>query len=353
MISLIARKLLRWYSSRQRNLPWRLRPVPYRVWVAEIMAQQTRLESMLPYYRRWLRRFPTLKSLATASEQDVLSLWEGLGYYSRARNLRTAAQIVVKEHGGKLPSTVEGLMELPGIGRYTAGAIASLAFGADAPAVDGNAIRVLARVFNVELPADSSAAQARFWALAAEHLPHGQAAAYNQALMDLGAEICMPRNPQCAVCPLQKPCLAYALNVQEERPVKSQVKAVPVRHLTAVVIQHRSRVLLEQRPARGLLAGMWAFPSAPVKSGRGATAGARRLLENLGFQSGLAQSLGDFEHHYSHFTARLRAFHLVNDSRPTVRGDRICKWISIKKLATIPMGKLDRTIARALQNVVA
>jgi A/G-specific adenine glycosylase len=346
----IAQKLLRWYSSRQRYLPWRQRPIPYRVWVAEIMAQQTRLESMLPYYRRWLRRFPTIKSLAKAREQDVLSLWEGLGYYSRARNLRKAARIVAKEHGGRLPSTFEELLALPGIGRYTAGAIASLAFGADVPAVDGNAIRVLARVFNVQLIASSSAAQARFWSLAVEHLPPGQAAAYNQAVMDLGAEICTPRNPQCTICPLKRNCLAKALNVQEQRPVKSQTKSVPVRHLAALVIRDGNRVLVEQRPGRGLLAGMWAFPNAPVKNAGLRRSRAQRLLRDLGFPSGLAQHLGDFEHKYSHFTARVCAFHIaLNGSKPAIRSERKYKWVSINKLDMFPMGKLDRTIAKALR----
>lgn len=354
MKSAIANKLLRWYATRRRNLPWREHPKPYAVWVAEIMAQQTRLESVLPFYWRWMQRFPTVRALANAKEQQVLSLWEGLGYYSRARNLRLAAQIVMSEHGGKLPRTADALMKLPGIGRYTAGAIASLAFGADVPAVDGNAMRVLARVFNVNLPMDGFAAQRRFWALAAEHLPRGRAADYNQALMDLGAEICTPRGPKCSACPLRRECRAKHLGIQEQRPVKGEIKSVPVRHLVAAIVQQGDRVLVLQRPARGLLAGMWGFPTATVTNTRRAKAGLRRALRELDIDPISERHLGDYEHQYSHFTARLRAYHVpLNGSRPGIQSEQAYRWIAVKRLGELPMGKLDRTIAKALRDVVA
>jgi A/G-specific adenine glycosylase len=354
MSSPIAKKLLRWYSSRQRDLPWRRRPRPYAVWVAEVMAQQTRLETMLPYYRRWMRRFPSIGALARSSEHEVLLLWEGLGYYSRARNLRRAVQQVVREFGGRLPRTAEALRRLPGIGRYTAGAIASLAFGADEPAVDGNAIRVLARVFNVKLPAGSSAAQARFWALAALHLPPGHAAAYNQALMDLGAEICTPRRPQCAACPLRNDCRARALGIQERRPVKVKPKAVPTHHFAAAVIGQGGRVLVVQRPAAGLLGSLWEFPNVRLSGARSSTATYRRALKkDLGFALPPGQHLGDFAHQYSHFTAQLRAFHTsLNGSRPRIGSQRVFKWVPLARLKELPMGKLDRRIAEAYCRIV-
>ncbi|MEX2162219.1 MAG: A/G-specific adenine glycosylase [Anaerolineales bacterium] len=349
MSSPIAKNLLRWYSSRQRDLPWRKRPRPYAVWVAEVMAQQTRLETMLPYYRRWMRRFPTIHSLAGSSEQDVLLLWEGLGYYGRARNLRRAAQQVVREFGGRLPLTAEALRRLPGIGRYTAGAIASLAFGADEPAVDGNAIRVLARVFNVKLLAGSSAAQVRFWTLAAAHLPPGRAAEYNQALMDLGAELCLPRKPKCGVCPLRADCRAKALGIQEQRPVKVKPKAVPTRHFAAAVIRQGGRVLVVQRPAAGLLGSLWEFPNVRLSGAHSSTATYRRALKkDLGFALPLGQHLGDFSHQYSHFNAHLRAFHTsLNGSRPRVDSQRVFRWVPLAHLQKLPMGKLDRRIAEA------
>lgn len=337
-MSPIARKLLRWYASRRRSLPWRENPRAYAVWVAEIMAQQTRLEAMLPYYRRWMRRFPSLRSLARSKEQDVLTQWEGLGYYSRARNLRRAAQIVMGQHGGRLPRTAEQLRSLPGIGRYTAGAIASLAFGADEAAVDGNAIRVLARLFDVKLPANSAAAQARFWKLAQENLPRGRAADYNQALMDLGASLCAARNPKCAACPLRAECLARKRGVQHQRPVRAVTKQPPVRRLHAFAILHRGKALVRQRPADGLLAGMWEFPNAPSK----------KNPTELRIQPG--KVLGKFEHTYSHFSVTCTA-HLATLSQ-SQRSLRPYRWVSLRQLVRLPMGKLDRRIANALRDAV-
>jgi A/G-specific adenine glycosylase len=347
----IAKKLLRWYAARRRSLPWRTDPQPYAVWVAEIMAQQTRLDSMLPYYRRWLRRFPSVRSLARASEQAVLSMWEGLGYYSRARNLRRAAQIVVKDHHGKLPSSVEELRCLPGIGAYTAGAIASVAFGVDAPAVDGNAVRVLARLFNVTLPASSAAAQKEFWRLAALHLPAGRAADYNQALMDLGAQVCTPRQPRCAACPLRRECRAAALGIQEQRPVRSAAKVAPHRHYAAAVIQQRGTVLVLQRPATGLLAAMWEFPNAVLVSPRRAqSALSKALKRNLGLFLTPSTRLAEFEHAYSHFSVQLQVFHHPLDGqRPKVSSKRTHRWLPISQLERLPMGKLDRWIANTLR----
>src|SRR5512145_3423018 len=185
-----ARRLLAWYGLNARTLPWRGYPDPYAVWVSEIMLQQTRVETVIPYFERWMKRFPTLQALAEAPLQDVLSLWEGLGYYSRARNLHKTAQIVMAEHNGKLPADVAALRRLPGIGRYTAGAMASIAFGFDEPALDGNIRRVYARLFDVAEPARSPAGEKQLWTLASEHLPPGRAGDYNQALMDLGATLC-------------------------------------------------------------------------------------------------------------------------------------------------------------------
>lgn len=347
----IAKKLLRWYVSRRRNLPWRERPRPYAVWVAEIMAQQTRLESMLPYYRRWMRRFPSVKVLAKAREQEVLTLWEGLGYYSRARSLRRAAQILVKEHGGRLPQSAVELQCLPGIGRYTAGAIASVAFGADEPAVDGNAVRVLARLFDVREPAGTATGQARFWQLAAENLPKGKAAEYNQALMDLGAQVCSPRQPKCGVCPLNRECIAFKLGNQHDRPVRLDAKQSPVRSFAAAVIMNSGKVLVNQRPERGLLAGMWEFPNVEVRElGRSGARLRNTLQKEFQIELKAGDVLGEYEHTYSHFEARLRAYVFTSEAKvPTGRPYR---WVAIGKLGSLPMGKLDRSIANSLRNAV-
>jgi A/G-specific adenine glycosylase len=347
----IAKNLLGWYGSRRRSLPWRDNPKPYAVWVAEIMAQQTRLETMLPYYKRWMKRFPNVKALAAAKENDVLFLWEGLGYYTRARNLRKAAQVIMKEHGGRIPKDFAALSALPGIGAYTAGAIASLAFGMDKPAVDGNAIRVLARVFDVHLPADSGAAKKRFWELAAEHLPRGQAAEYNQALMDLGAKVCTPRNPKCDTCPLRKECRACALGIQEQRPVRTAGAQIPVRKFAAAVIRRNGRVLLVQRPTNGLLGGMWEFPNIALSSPKQVKNVLRRsLISELGLALTMGELLGQYEHTYSHFHAHLQVYNApTNGKLPKVRSDLKHLWVQINRLSRLPMGKLDRNIAMSLQ----
>lgn len=350
-MSPIARKLLHWYSAQKRSLPWRADPQPYAVWVAEIMAQQTRLGSMLPFYKRWMRRFPSIRSLARSEEQDVLALWEGLGYYTRARNLRRAAQLIMKEYGGRLPSTVEGLRRLPGIGAYTAGAIASVAFGVDAPAVDGNAVRVLSRVFDVSETAESASAQKLFWRLAAQHLPPGRAADYNQALMDLGAQVCTPRQPKCAVCPIRADCRAAALGIQEQRPVKLAGLITPQRHYAAAVVQRHGAVLVLQRPAAGLLAGMWEFPNSLMRSQRGARAALQKeMKKELGLALPFEKQLGEFHHAYSHFSVRLQVFHhpLIG-VRPKVITPRKHRWLPIRQLGSLPMGRLDRQIADVLQ----
>jgi A/G-specific adenine glycosylase len=317
------------------------------------MAQQTRLQTMLPYYARWMKRFPTIRSLADSREQDVLALWEGLGYYTRARNLREAAQIVMQRHDGKLPANVDELMALPGIGRYTAGAIASVAYGKDEPAVDGNAIRVLARVFNVKHVVGTSKATKMFWALAAEHLPKGRAADFNQALMDLGSSLCNPRKPNCQECPLKLNCRAYTLGIQRKRPVMQASMRVPVRHSAAAVITKRGRVLLLQRSQR-LLDGMWEFPNFESKSPHKArSALSLGLSKHFSISKSRLRALDTFVHTYSHFIAKRKIFAIdLNGLVPKLAKDIPARWMPISRLDTLPMGKLDRLIALSLRDNV-
>ena len=347
----LADKLLTWYAARRRSLPWRERPEPYAVWVAEIMAQQTRLETMLPYWERWMRRFPDIATLAAARQQDVLNAWEGLGYYRRARNLHAAARHVVADFNGQLPRDVDALRSLPGIGPYTAGAIASVAFGLDEPIVDGNIIRVLARVFNVEDVVGTGAATRRFWDLARQQLPAGRAADYNQALMDLGASLCAPRNPDCGACPLSAHCEAYDLGIQDQRPVRAPKSELPVRHYAAAVLRSGDAVLLLQRPHSGLLAGMWEFPNVQVAGNRAGKAGLRRSLAALGLDTRLGSIDLRLEHTYSHFQVRLRTYPAQsNGHRDTPKTERPHAWVPIIDLGEYPMGKLDRQIADSLQS---
>jgi A/G-specific adenine glycosylase len=229
--------LLNWYQDNARPLPWREQPDPYPVWVAEVMLQQTRVETVIPYFERWMARFPTLEALASASQGEVLAAWEGLGYYSRARNLLRAAQIVQEDHAGQLPPDVKLLRQLPGIGPYTAGAIASIAFKLDEPTLDGNIHRVLARIYNLRTPASTTEGQKRLWQMASANLVPGRAGEYNQALMDLGATICTPRKPSCHTCPLNDICQAFSLGVQDQLPVKRAKAPIPHHTVAAAIIQ--------------------------------------------------------------------------------------------------------------------
>ncbi|MGZ9225580.1 MAG: A/G-specific adenine glycosylase [Anaerolineales bacterium] len=349
----LSSRLLAWYRGNQRTLPWRNHPDPYAVWVSEIMLQQTRVETVIPYFERWMRLFPNLRALAVASEQEVLNAWEGLGYYSRARNLHKAAKIVVDQHNGEIPPDLEELRKLPGIGRYTVGAIASIAFNMDVSALDGNIKRVYTRIFDVNEPADSPAGEKILWKLADENVLKGQAGDYNQALMDLGAMICVPKNPRCLICPVMEICKARQNGTQEQRPVVKPKKAVPHYVHAAGVIIKRGRVLLAQRPSKGLLGGMWEFPNGRVNGDP-----AKELAKVLktGYQLRLRvrrggniqnkKALGIVQHAYSHFKVTVYAYECDLIS---ISNDTNLKWVSLKKLDDYPMGRIDRQIAHRIE----
>lgn len=350
MSSSLATRLLVWYEGHARQLPWRGDSDPYAVWVSEIMLQQTRVETVIPYFERWMQCFPSILELASASQQQVLSVWEGLGYYSRARNLHRAAQIVLSQHGGQLPRDPKALHKLPGIGRYTAAAIASIAFGLDEPALDGNIRRVLARYFDVRSPARSKEGERFLWQMASENLPPGRAGDYNQALMDLGATICVPRAPDCSNCPLADACAAYALGVQEERPLKPRQKTIPSYVVTAAVIQNDGHVLIAQRPQGGLLGGLWEFPGGKLKSGEDLVGCLRReIREELGVEISVGGALGVYRHAYTHFRVTLHAFQCaLSSGQPRPLEHHALEWASPRALSGFPMGKLDRQIANSL-----
>ncbi len=351
MVTPFAEKLLDWYAENARDLPWRGMADPYAVWVSEIMLQQTRVETVIPYFERWLARFPNLRVLAEASQQDVLNLWEGLGYYSRARNLHKAAKMVINQHGGELPADVASLKSLPGIGPYTAAAIASIAFGLDEAALDGNIRRVLSRTFNVSQALGSSAGEQRLWTLAREHLPSGQAGDYNQALMDLGATVCVPREPACDRCPLFELCEARELGVPNLRPVRKKKDSIPHHTVTAAVIQRNGNVLIGQRPEGGLLGGMWEFPGGKTEPGETLQACLKReICEELGADIEVREPLGVYEHAYTHFRVTLHAFRsALLSGEPQPLGHDALRWVPTSELNDYPMGKIDRQIADSLK----
>ena len=337
----LSSRLLNWYDKNKRILPWRGHPDPYAVWISEIMLQQTRVETVIPYFERWMRSFPTVQVLASASEQEVLNAWEGLGYYSRARNLHKAARIVASDLGGNLPRTVDRLLKLPGIGRYTAGAIASIAFGEDEPALDGNLERVYARLFDVEGPVDSPTGEKPLWEIARRNLPKGRAGDYNQALMDLGATICIPTTPRCLQCPVKDLCKARQNGTQELRPVKKPGKSTPQYVHSAGVVVRDGKVLLAQRPSKGLLGGMWEFPNGRV-DGDPAKSLAKALRAGYSLKVRRKEPLGVVQHAYTHFKVTVHAFRCELLEEPAAGN---MKWVSAADLETYPMGKVDRRIA--------
>jgi len=277
----IRRRLLQAYDAGRRDLPWRRESDPYRVWVSEIMLQQTRVETVIPYYKEWMKRFPDVEALALAQEEEVLRAWQGLGYYSRARNLHRAARMVKEGLGGRLPTSSSALRSLPGVGEYTAGAVASIAFGEVVPAVDGNVRRVFCRLF--DLPNPRVAELRRLAELLVDPVRPGD---FNQALMELGALSCTPRAPRCGSCPLEDICLARERGTETERPAAKDKKAVPEVDVAVVVaagiVAGAPRLFLRRRPGAGLLAGMWEFPGVEIETGKDAKLVAAELASELG-----------------------------------------------------------------------
>ena len=305
------------------------------------MLQQTRAATVIPYYRRWMRRFPSLRALASARRTDVLAAWEGLGYYRRAHHLHRAARMIVDERGGRMPRAVEELRALPGVGRYTAAAIASIAFGADVIALDGNLRRVLGRFFDLRGSNRRARIDAALLQQAQKFLPHGRGGDFNQALMDVGSGICTPRNPDCVACPISTSCLAFRRGTQERKRFPASRRALPRRLRVAVVVCRAGRVLLLRRPERGLLGGLWEFPSARGRP-RSGTDGAISVR--------IGRRLGAYRQTYSHFESLVRAreARLAPGALAGIsRHDR--RWVTLSRLDRYPMGRVDRRIAQDLQ----
>lgn len=354
-LMMISQLLLQWYQENARDLPWRFAPQPYRSWISEVMLQQTQVDTVLPYFERWMNRFPDLPSLAAASEQDVLAIWEGLGYYSRARNIWKAAQIIMDQHGGVIPGSVQELEKLPGIGQYIAGAIASIAFEVDAVALDGNIKRVYARCMDLSEPLGTPGAEGQLQTFAEQQLPLGKAGDFNQALMDLGAMVCIPGKPKCELCPLTSECLAIKHGTQLIRPVKKVKPKVPHYTVTAAVILRDDLVLIARRPANGLLGNLWEFPGGKLQDGDADLAGClqREIMEEMGCRIAVGEPFGVYSHAYTHFKITLHAFlcSLAEGDEPQVLHHEQILWVDHQKLADFPMGKVDRMIATRLMRL--
>jgi len=339
----VSSRLLAWYGQEGRDLPWRHTRDPYRIWLSEIMLQQTTVAAVIPYYQRFLEHFPTVAALAAASLDDIITLWAGLGYYSRARNLHQAARQVVAGQGGTFPDTLDALTALPGIGRSTAGAILSIAFDKPAPILDGNVRRVLVRLFAWQDDPRGSRAEKQLWAwaeaLTAADRPHD----YAQAIMDLGATICTPREPLCDRCPLQGLCLACRQGLAKALPVSRKQPKLPVRKQVALVLSAEKGLLLRQRPAEGFLGGLWEFPTADLPAGLAAEGAASRLRDDLGLLGAL-EELAEVRHAYSHFKLELAVFRVAVADVGRVAEGGAFRWCSRDKLESLPLHGAHRKV---------
>lgn len=331
----VADRLLNWYGAAGRDLPWRKTRDPYRIWLAEIMLQQTTVAAVIPYYQKFLDRFPTLQALADASLDEVIQRWAGLGYYSRARNLHSAAHQVIEAFDGRFPDSLEELISLPGIGRSTAGAILSIAFDQPAAILDGNVRRVLVRLSAWTKDARSAVAERQLWSWAELLTPSDRAHDYAQAIMDLGAMVCVPRRPLCERCPLSDLCLAFRKGLAADLPAKRIKKTVPLRRQAALLVSLQGRLLVARRPPNGLLGGLWEFPVVDLAKANPGRQQVQMLQQDLGLP-GNPEPLGIIRHAYSHFKLELEVHVLkLADSTQVVESERV--WCPVDELPQLPL----------------
>lgn len=346
------RSLLTWFRQNRRDLPWRTDRTPYRVWVSEIMLQQTRIDQSLDYYRRWMKHFPTVQALAKASLDEVLKCWEGLGYYARARNMHAAAQRVVQERQGHFPTSRAAWMELPGVGPYASAAIASLVCGEDCAAVDGNVKRVLCRVF--AHGEDMRTPKARLWLQqqAQNLLPEGKGGVFNEAMMELGALVCRPRSPRCGDCPLRTICQAFKSDRMDQYPYRTPKKIRPHYEVGAGLVQNRKgEYLLAQRRTTQMLGGLWEFPGGKVEEGEDLpTCIVRELAEEMGLVIQVGTYFTTVEHAYSHFTISLHAWRArIVRGRPRCYECADYAWVHVSDIKKYALSRADQIILERLE----
>jgi A/G-specific adenine glycosylase len=347
----LRRKLLDWFDTSQRDLPWRKTQDPYPVWISEVMLQQTQVQTVIPYYFRFLEAFPGISHLAEADPQHLLRVWAGLGYYSRVRNLQQAAQKIMQAHGGKFPETYSEVLALPGVGRYTAGAVLSIAFGRPFPVLDGNVTRVLARLFRLKGDPKSSVLQTLLWDLAQELVPKKSPGDFNQALMELGATLCSPRQPQCLLCPWQAECLARKEGTQEFLPEKRKPITLEKSLRAVAVILQRGRILIVKRTDERLLRDLWEFPGGEFKSIENlSTTLVKRIRDDLGLKVRILDPLTTVKHSITKRHITLHAFQAVL-KKPTsaMNTGKTVKWVRLLELERYPFASASLRILQALR----
>jgi A/G-specific adenine glycosylase len=350
-LEIFRKRLMKWYRAHHRDLPWRRSNNPYHIWVSEVMLQQTQVQTVLSYYRRFLKRFPNIERLAAADLQAVLKLWEGMGYYARARNLHRAAKVVVQEHEGLIPDKWEAFHDLPGVGDYIAAAVLSIAFHQPHAVVDGNVKRVLARLHKIHAPVNRVSSYSRFKAAAAKLLDSRQPGTFNQAVMELGALICKPRNPLCAACPLSRHCRAYQSRQVGDFPKRRKSKPLPQYHIAVGIVFKNDRVLITRRKTEGLLGGLWEFPGGKIRDGESPPAACiREIKEEVNLSVRIARHLAQIKHAYTHFKIVMEVFCCrYHSGRVKLKGPVAFRWVGCNEFQNYPFPGANQKFIPLLQ----
>ncbi len=333
-IRLFRRRLLSWFSKNQRRLPWRETEDPYRIWVSEAMLQQTQVKTVLPYYERFIKTFPDAKALSEASLDAVLKSWEGMGYYARARNLHRAAGILVDQWNGQVPDDYEAFRKLPGVGEYIASAVLSVAFNRPYAVLDGNVKRVLSRLFLIDAPVNRASSLSEFREHASRLLDTDRPGDFNQALMELGATICRPVQPECAGCPVASLCKAFDAGKERDFPVSVRRKSIPSYHIAVGVVHKDNRILITKRKPSGLLGGLWEFPGGKVKPGeRPEESCKREIREELNLSVEVTKHVAHVKHAYTHFKVVMDVFDCTYKAgKVKLRGPDAYRWIVLEEI---------------------
>lgn len=333
MPGIFSDKLLTWYNLNKRDLPWRRTKDPYKIWISEIMLQQTTVTAVIPYFEKWVMQYPTMEELASATEQDVMSTWEGLGYYSRVRNIHKAAKIMVKEFGGRVPDDPKLLIKLPGFGPYTVGAVLSIAYGHKEPIIDANIRRIVMRLHNIQGKADTSV-DPKILPWIQQTLPDGKMSDFNQAFMELGALIC-GKQPQCLQCPVREFCIAHEKGVQDEIPEPEKVIYIEL-EMVAAVIKKSDKYFIQQRTGKGVLSGLWEFPCVEKLKGESGLMAVKRMLKDMcGGNASNISKLAQVRHYYTNHRIKLQPY--LCESEWLLKEDKTHRWVTRTQINSYPM----------------
>ncbi len=349
----LQQRLLNWFQNNARDLPWRETYSPYHVWISEIMLQQTQMDRVVDYFTRWLKRFPAIEDIAVANEDEVLKLWEGLGYYTRAKNIIKSARILTTQYSNKLPQDYSLLLKLPGIGKYTAGAIMSIAFNKEYPIVDANIERFFARMFNLAKPVKDKEIQIFIWDKARVLIPKGRAREFNQALMEFGAIVCISKNPRCRICPISDDCQAFKMGLVAERPVLSDPPKTIFIEMTTGILQHNGRILIQKRKAKGVWANLWEFPGGRLEPGETPEmALVREYAEETALNVGKLKKITTVKHSYTVYRVTLHCYYCnIIDGRfePVLQTAQEHRWVKPEELSEYSFPAGHRKLMQFLQ----